>query len=112
MLSRGRAVFLVSILTLLGSLPALAAHRHDVAKGNYGQDTDTFFGPSAVTVSDSNVPLAEITSFGRCASNASSVPCGWNGDPNNTPNSSPNFVYFYVVHLLRTPTGPLKLTIP
>ncbi len=44
-----------------------------------------------------------------------STPCGWNGDPNvinNGPNSSPNFIYFYVVRLLRTPNGPLKLTIP
>jgi hypothetical protein len=112
MLSSGRAVFLLSMLTLFGSLPALAAHRHDVAKGNYGFDNDTFFGPSAVKVSDSNGALARITSFGKCASNASSLPCGWNGDPKNTPNSSPNFIYFYIVRVLRTTTGPLKLTIP
>jgi hypothetical protein len=86
--------------------------RKNSAKGNYGEVTsDSFFGPSVVTVSDANGPLATLTSFGRCSSQAaSSDHCAF--EDSALDLGTPNFIYFYVVHFLRTPSQKVTLTIP
>jgi hypothetical protein len=106
------AVPLCLCVTFLATI-SFAFTRHDSPRGSYGESSsDSFFGPSVFLVSDANGPLVEITSFGRCTSQASSSDhCAFE-DPANLDANTPNFIYFYVVHFLRAPSGPLTLTIP
>ena len=106
---RRRAFLLLSFLVFFGAAQASAnVSRKDTARGIYGEtSSDNFPAPTAITISDSGGPLLEITSFGKCVTSESDS-CGFE----NLSNSTPNFVYFYVVRFLRTPTGQTKLTIP
>ena len=119
--SCGSFLCLLSLIALFASPPASpSVNRKDSPRGNYGETTsDHFLAPTAIIVSDANGPLLQITSVGKCAT--SGLACVFERSPGvDTPSNScldnptltPNFIYFYIIRFLRTPTGQTKLSIP